>query len=63
MDSHVVLAAAEVVNELPWPTAAYGIVFIVGFLLLGMVTYSYRNVANRHRHKTQNAGQSAPGHH
>jgi hypothetical protein len=63
VNTSVVVAAGEVVNELPWPTAAYGIVFIVGFLLLGMITYSYRNVANRHRHKTQNSDQSSHGHH
>jgi hypothetical protein len=63
VDMSVVVAAGEVVNELPWPTAAYGIVFLLGFFALGIVTYSYRNVANRHRHKTQNADPSAHGHH
>lgn len=63
MDISVVLAAGEVVNELPWPKAAYGIVFLLGFFALGLVTYSYRNVANRHRHKTQNVDPSAHGHH
>ena len=46
-----VIAAGKVVNELPLPTIAYGLVFIVGFFALGLVTYSYRNVANRHRNK------------
>ena len=63
MNAYVVLAAGEAVNELPWPNAAYGIVAVVVFLLLGMITYSYRNVANRHRHKTQNTDQSSSGHH
>jgi heme/copper-type cytochrome/quinol oxidase subunit 2 len=59
--SEDILAAAEVVNELPWPAEMYGIVFLVVFGALGWVTYSYRNVANRHRHKTQ--GQSTTSAH
>lgn len=61
--SDVVFAAGEIVNELPMPSWAYGVLFLVGFFFLGMVTYSYRNVANRHRHKTGGAGPSHAGHH
>lgn len=57
----VVSASGEIVNELPFPAEFFGIAFLVGFLALGVVTYSYRNVANRHRHKTQ--GQSGHAHH
>ena len=57
----VVSAAGEVVNELPLPTIAYGLIVLVGFFALGLVTYSYRNVANRHRNK-QVSGD-AQGHH
>jgi hypothetical protein len=57
----VVNAAGEVVNELPLPTIAYGLIVLVGFFALGLVTYSYRNVANRHRSK-QVSGD-AQGHH
>lgn len=59
----VVIASGEVVNELPLPTWAYGVVFLVGFFALAMVTYSYRNVANRHRHKSGGADHSHAGHH
>ena len=59
----VVVAAGEVVNELPMPTWAYGVVFIVGFFALAMVTYSYRNVANRHRHKSGDTDHSHASHH
>jgi hypothetical protein len=52
-----------VVNELPFPTWVYGVVFLVGFFALAMVTYSYRNVANRHRHKSGGADHSHAGHH
>lgn len=60
---NVIIAAGEVVNELPMPSLAYGLIFFVGFIALAVVTYSYRNVANRHRHKTMNADQSSHGHH
>jgi hypothetical protein len=48
----VVIASGKVVNELPLPTIAYGLIFLIGFFALALVTYSYRNVANRHRNKT-----------
>lgn len=48
---HVILAAAGEV-QLPIPTWGYGIVAAVVFIVLGLVTHSYRNVANRHSHKT-----------
>jgi hypothetical protein len=34
-------------------TVGYGIVAIVVFAALAMVTLSYRNVANRHAHKAE----------
>ena len=43
--------AAEIVNELPMPAWMYGVVALVAFAALALVTYSYRNVANRHSHK------------
>jgi len=58
----VVIASGEVVNELMWPPLVFGLVFFVGFTLLGLVTFSYRNVANRHRLKSTSASHS-PGHH
>jgi len=34
-------------------TVIYGVIAFVVFLLLGLVTVSYRNVANRHSHKAE----------
>lgn len=45
------VVAAEIVNELPMPAWMYGVVALVAFAALGLVTYSYRNVANRHSNK------------
>lgn len=53
--SLIALAAAEgehhgnVALETFW----YGLVALVVFALLGLVTLSYRNVANRHAHKAE----------
>lgn len=46
-----ILAEAEVVNPLPFPGVVFGAIAMGIFLLLGFVTYSYRDVANRHDHK------------
>jgi hypothetical protein len=54
-----VVLASEVVNELPIPAWAYGAIFMVGFIALGLVTFSYRDVANRHSQKRPPSG----GHH
>jgi hypothetical protein len=35
----------------PFPTVVFGIIAIGTFILLGLVTWSYRDVANRHDHK------------
>lgn len=49
----LVRASGEIVNELPFPAEVFGIVFLALFAGLGLMTYSYRNVANRHRNKFQ----------
>ena len=54
-----ILAEAEVVNPLPFPGIVFGAIAMGIFLLLGFVTWSYRDVANRHDHK--NSGSE--GHH
>ena len=54
----VILASGEVVNELIWPPIVFGLVSLAGFAFLGFVTFSYRNVANRHRLKTSSAPQA-----
>lgn len=52
-------------------TFIFGVVAFIVFLLLGLVTLSYRNVANRHAHKAEayakthgaDLAQTGHGHH
>ncbi|MDG2496745.1 MAG: hypothetical protein P8M68_01000 [Aquiluna sp.] len=55
----VLLAEGVIVHhsELPIPGILFGVIAFVTFLALGAVTWSYRDVANRHSHKT--AGSKA----
>lgn len=51
-----VIAAAEeahVVNELPFPPYAYGVAMMVLFIVLGAITWSFRDVAHRHAEKAE----------
>lgn len=41
----------------------FGAIAMAIFLLLGFVTWSYRDVANRHDHKSANSGSHSEGHH
>ena len=44
-------------NELPMPAILYGVIALAGFLALGAVTWSYRDVSNRNmRRSNQQAG-------
>lgn len=61
VDADVVIAAGEIVNELPFPPIVFGGVFLLAFVALGLVTFSYRNVSNRHRHKS--VPDTHQGHH
>ena len=54
-----ILAEAEVVNPLPFPAFVFGAIAMTTFILLGFITWSYRDVANRHEHKSSNS----QGHH
>jgi hypothetical protein len=49
-----ILASEAAVHhaELPIPAFFYGVIAMTAFLALAGVTWSYRNVANRHDHKT-----------
>lgn len=49
----VTLASEEYEGNLALDTIGYGIVAIVVFAALALVTASYRNVANRHSHKAE----------
>ncbi|AAT88717.1 hypothetical protein ATY41_06725 [Leifsonia xyli subsp. xyli] len=63
-----VLAAAEAHIELPMPAWAYGAIAAVIFAALLIVTLSYRDVANRHSHRSDpdaaaHAGAPGAAHH
>ena len=38
----------------PFPTIWFGVIAFSVFVLLGLVTWAYRDVANRHDHKSSN---------
>lgn len=44
---------AHVVNELPFPAPVYGAITLAIFIVLGIVTYSFRDVAHRHAEKAE----------
>lgn len=57
-------AVTEHAVELPFPPIVFGMIAIIIFIFLGVVTFTYRDVSNRHVHKaapgaTHHAG--APG--
>jgi p-aminobenzoyl-glutamate transporter AbgT len=54
MISQIVTAVEEAGLELPFPSFVFGIIAMATFILLGVITYSYRDVANRHDHKSSN---------
>lgn len=47
------MTETEFARELPIPTFMYGVIALIVFFALGAVTYSYRDVANRHRAKAE----------
>jgi len=53
MSSYAVTVVAEgaekVVNELPVPPLAYGVVAFVGLVAALLVTYAFRSVGTRHK--------------
>jgi len=63
-----VLAAEETHVDLPMPTWAFGLIAIVTFLILLGVAWSYKDVANRHSHRSapdaaSHAGAPGATHH
>lgn len=46
-------AGAHVVNELPFPAPVYGVIAFVVFTAFAAVTFSFRDVANRHSEKAE----------
>ncbi|MEN9715176.1 MAG: hypothetical protein RJA35_643 [Actinomycetota bacterium] len=51
---HIINLAEGSGMELPFPTFVTGLIAFAIFTLLGFVTWSYRDVANRHDHKSGN---------
>ena len=47
-----IITLAEGASSLPFPTFVTGAIAFGIFILLGLVTWSYRDVANRHSHKS-----------
>jgi len=56
-----VLAAAEELAPLLFPPVVFAGIAIVAFTALGFVTWSFRDVANRHSNKTTKAGSDSHG--
>lgn len=57
-----VLAEAATHVELPFPSIVFALIAAVAFIGLGFVTWSYRDVANRHAHKTTAGTHDSHGH-
>jgi heme/copper-type cytochrome/quinol oxidase subunit 2 len=57
-DLVTVLAAVDEHVQLPFPTFVFGIIAAVVFVVLGFITWSYRDVANRHPHKSSKFAQT-----
>lgn len=60
-----VAAAAEAEHELApllMPAPMFGVVMAGVLLVLGLITFSYRDVANRHSHKTGEGDGHGHGH-
>ena len=44
----ILIADAAAHTELPMPAWMFGVIALIVFLFLGVATFSYRDVANRH---------------
>ena len=51
----ILAAVEEPFVVLPFPSFWFGVIAIGTFILLGVVTWSYRDVANRHEHKVDSS--------
>jgi hypothetical protein len=57
-----VVVAAETHTTLPIPPSAIGAITLGIFALLGIITYSYRDVSNRHSRVSGRRGGDGSGH-
>ena len=46
---------SEILVALPFPAIIFGVIAISIFLTLALITWSYRDVANRHEHKVKDS--------
>jgi hypothetical protein len=63
MNTLGLLQASEVVNELPFPAWIIGVIGLVLFTALALVTFSFRDVANRHSEKAEQYAREHGGEH
>jgi hypothetical protein len=54
----IVQAAEETQHALIWPNWVFPLIAAAVFITLGFVMHSFRDVANRHSHKTDNTASS-----
>ncbi|RGE22486.1 hypothetical protein [Leucobacter sp. wl10] len=45
--------APEIVNELPFPAPIFGLITFTVFTTLAIITFAFRDVANRHASKAE----------
>jgi hypothetical protein len=48
----------QTANNYPFPTVVFGVIAMSIFIALAAITWSYRDVANRHDHKTGDSNSS-----
>lgn len=58
----IILAETEHARELAFPGWVFGVTALVVFFVLGLVIWSYRDVANRHRSKFDRGEAPEQGH-
>lgn len=54
---------AEEANRLPFISGVFPICAAALFLVLGLITWSYRDVAHRHSDKSAGTNEHGAGHH
>ena len=64
MSVHALVLAVETAEaSLPFPALVFAAISAVAFLALGVVVWSFRDVANRHSHKTSGPTGHGADHH
>ena len=58
----IVLTETEELAPLLMPPLAFAGIAVAVFITLGFITWSFRDVANRHSEKTSNADSHGAGH-